>query len=71
MLHNANLDKSEPTRRSKAELLKDLKKWEEERKAKKKKTTVDDSYIVSWLLVPRIYSLIPIYRKSTIPSSRS
>ncbi|KAJ7273090.1 hypothetical protein C8J57DRAFT_265929 [Mycena rebaudengoi] len=45
MLHNANLDKSGPTRRSKAELLKDLKKWEEERKAKKKKTTVDDSYI--------------------------
>ncbi|KAJ6546985.1 hypothetical protein B0H19DRAFT_1163341 [Mycena capillaripes] len=45
MLWNANLDKSAPKRQSKAELLKELKKWEEERKVKKKKTTVDDSYL--------------------------
>ncbi|KAF7353675.1 Postreplication repair E3 ubiquitin-protein ligase rad18 [Mycena venus] len=42
---NANLDKSAPNRQSKAELLKELKKWEEERKVKRKKATVDESYL--------------------------
>jgi hypothetical protein len=46
MLWNANLDKSAPKRQSKAELQKELKKWEEERKVKKKKPIVDDSYLV-------------------------
>jgi len=45
MLWNANLDKSASKRQSKAELLKELKKWEEERKTKKKKTVVDGSYL--------------------------
>ncbi|KAJ6488500.1 hypothetical protein C8R47DRAFT_481440 [Mycena vitilis] len=46
MLWNANLDRSAPKRQSKGELLKELKKWDEERKVKKKKTTVDaDSYL--------------------------
>ncbi|KAJ7118772.1 hypothetical protein C8R44DRAFT_789233 [Mycena epipterygia] len=45
MLWNANLDKSSAKRRSKAELQKDLKKWEEEAKVKKKKTTVDNSHL--------------------------
>ncbi|KAJ6582840.1 hypothetical protein B0H10DRAFT_2097984 [Mycena sp. CBHHK59/15] len=47
ILHNANLDKSTSKRRTKPELHKELKKWEEERKVKKKKTatTVDEAYV--------------------------
>ncbi|KAF8061598.1 hypothetical protein FPV67DRAFT_1422352 [Lyophyllum atratum] len=41
MIYNANLDRSK-NRRSKPELRKELKKWEDE-KSKKKKTTVDDT----------------------------
>ncbi|KAF8188361.1 hypothetical protein BJ912DRAFT_851183 [Pholiota molesta] len=42
MIFNANLDKSIPNRRTRADLKKDLKKWEEER-GKKKKFAVKDS----------------------------
>lgn len=41
MLHNSNLDRSPANRKSKAELRKDLKKWEEEI-SKKKKIVVRD-----------------------------
>ncbi|KAF9484884.1 hypothetical protein BDN70DRAFT_796760 [Pholiota conissans] len=41
MFYNANLDKSLPNRKTKAELKKDLKRWEDER-SKKKKTVVSD-----------------------------
>ena len=46
MLWNANLDKSAPKRQTKAGILKELKKWEEERKAQKEKPTVDESHLV-------------------------
>jgi len=42
MIYNANLDRSSQNRKSKQELKKELKKWEDE-KAKKKKTTVEDT----------------------------
>ncbi|KAJ7243381.1 hypothetical protein B0H12DRAFT_832780 [Mycena haematopus] len=45
MLWNANLDRSLSNRQSKAELLKELKKWEEERKTRKKKITADESHL--------------------------
>jgi len=41
MLYNANLDKSLANRKTKVELRKDLKKWEQER-VKKKKTIITD-----------------------------
>jgi E3 ubiquitin-protein ligase RAD18 len=41
MLFNANLDRSSRTRKSKSELRKELKKWEEE-KTKRKKNLVED-----------------------------
>ena len=41
MLFNANLDRSSHTRKSKSELRKELKKWEEE-KTKRKKNLVED-----------------------------
>ena len=41
MLHNSNLDRSLANRKSKAELRKDLKKWEDEM-PKKKKTVIHD-----------------------------
>lgn len=41
MLYNANLDKSLANRKTKLELRKDLKKWEDER-TRKKKTTITD-----------------------------
>lgn len=41
MIYNANLDRSQLYRRTKVELKKELKKWEEER-SKRRKTTVDD-----------------------------
>ncbi|KIM49499.1 hypothetical protein M413DRAFT_438683 [Hebeloma cylindrosporum] len=41
MLYNANLDKSLANRKTKAELRKDLKRWEEER-TRKKKTAITD-----------------------------
>ena len=41
MLFNANLDRSSRTRKSKLELKKELKKWEEE-KMKRKKNVVED-----------------------------
>ena len=41
MLFNANLDRSLRTRKSKLELKKELKKWEEE-KMKRKKNVVED-----------------------------
>jgi E3 ubiquitin-protein ligase RAD18 len=41
MLFNSNLDRSSPTRKSKPELRKELKKWEDER-VKKKKFFVED-----------------------------
>ncbi|KAJ7722271.1 hypothetical protein DFH07DRAFT_857002 [Mycena maculata] len=47
MLWNANLDKSAPNRQSKNQLLKEVKKWEEDRNAKKKKTEVDKSHLVT------------------------
>lgn len=40
--YNANLNKSSKYRKSKEELKRELKKWEEE-KSKKKKTTVEDA----------------------------
>ncbi|KAJ7702227.1 hypothetical protein B0H17DRAFT_1043261 [Mycena rosella] len=45
MQWNANLDKSAAKRQTKAELRADLKKWEEQRKNKKEKITVDDSHL--------------------------
>ncbi|KAJ7090341.1 hypothetical protein B0H15DRAFT_838224 [Mycena belliarum] len=45
MMFNANLDKSASKRQSKAELRNDLKKWEEQRKNKKEKITVDESHL--------------------------
>ncbi|KAF7359252.1 DNA repair protein [Mycena sanguinolenta] len=45
MLWNANLDRSPSQRQSKVELVKELKRWEEERKTKKKKITVDESHL--------------------------
>ena len=41
MLHNSNLDRSLANRKSKVELRKDLKKWEDEM-LKKKKTVIHD-----------------------------
>ena len=41
MLYNSNLDRSLANRKSKAELRKDLKKWEDEM-SKKKKTVIHD-----------------------------
>ena len=41
MLFNANLDRSSRTRKSRLELKKELKKWEEE-KTKRKKNVVED-----------------------------
>lgn len=41
MLYNANLDKSLANRKTKLELRKDLKRWEDER-TRKKKTTITD-----------------------------
>jgi E3 ubiquitin-protein ligase RAD18 len=46
MLWNANLDKSATKRQTKSELRADLKKWEEQRKIKKEKVTVDESHLV-------------------------
>ncbi|KAF9009454.1 hypothetical protein BDQ17DRAFT_1062312 [Cyathus striatus] len=40
MIYNANLDRSEANRKTKAELRKELKKWEDD--TRKKKSTVDD-----------------------------
>ncbi|KAJ6606420.1 hypothetical protein DFH09DRAFT_1120145 [Mycena vulgaris] len=45
MLFNANLDKSASKRQTKAELRNDLKKWEEQRKSKKEKVTVDEFHL--------------------------
>ncbi|RDB24183.1 Postreplication repair E3 ubiquitin-protein ligase rad18 [Hypsizygus marmoreus] len=42
MTYNANLDRSQNNRKSKQELKKELKKWEDER-SKRKKTTVEDT----------------------------
>lgn len=41
MLFNANLDRSSSVRKSRPELRKELKTWEDER-VKKKKTVVED-----------------------------
>jgi len=51
MLHNSNLDRSLANRKSKAELRKDLKKWEDEM-LKKKKAVIRDvrEYQVRWFL---------------------
>ncbi|KAJ6500582.1 hypothetical protein C8R45DRAFT_820007 [Mycena sanguinolenta] len=46
LLWNANLDRSLSQRQSKGELMKELKRWEEERKTKKKKITIDESHLV-------------------------
>ncbi|KAF8191431.1 hypothetical protein K438DRAFT_1830497 [Mycena galopus ATCC 62051] len=45
MLWNANLDRSKLNRQKETDLIKELKKWEEERKNKNKKTTVDESHL--------------------------
>ncbi|KAF5386563.1 hypothetical protein D9615_001906 [Tricholomella constricta] len=42
MIYNANLDRSSRNRKTKQELRKELKKWEDE-KAKKRRTTVEDN----------------------------
>lgn len=42
MIYNANLDRSQSNRKSKQELKRELKKWEDD-KPKKKKPTVEDS----------------------------
>ncbi|KAJ7460965.1 hypothetical protein B0H11DRAFT_2057573 [Mycena galericulata] len=47
MLWNANLDKSVANRQTKAALHKEMKKWEEDRKVKKKKTEVDKSHLIT------------------------
>ena len=41
MLYNANLDRSEPNRKSQTALRQELKKWEETM-SKRKKTVIDD-----------------------------
>ncbi|KAJ7168242.1 hypothetical protein C8R43DRAFT_983682 [Mycena crocata] len=45
MLWNARLDKSASKRQTLGELRKELAKWEEDRKVKKKKTTVGESHL--------------------------
>jgi hypothetical protein len=42
MIYNANLDRSSKNRKSKQELIRELKKWEED-KSKKKRATVEDT----------------------------
>jgi E3 ubiquitin-protein ligase RAD18 len=58
MLHNSNLDRSLANRKSKAELRKELKKWEDEM-LKKKKAVIRDvrEYQVRWLTSSGVFHL--------------